>query len=123
MAMEANGAEPLPILDIELATKRVGGNAKLIEKLLVRFRESGGGFHADFEAAVAAADDVAARRVAHTLKGSAGAIGATALQAAAATLEAACAEADATARASSFATCVQVLAATMAAIERHIGHP
>ncbi|MFX9684457.1 Hpt domain-containing protein, partial [Acinetobacter baumannii] len=59
-------------------------------RLLGRFRDSYQDFAADFEQAMAAGDDRATIRLAHTLKSVAGTLGATEVQAAAADLEQCC---------------------------------
>jgi len=68
------------------------GNAKLYRKLLTKFRDSQGNFAELFAAARSDADASAVTRAAHTLKGTAGNIGAKGIQAAAAELERACKE-------------------------------
>jgi two-component system, sensor histidine kinase and response regulator len=67
-------------------------NAKLYTRLLVKFRDSQGAFASLFDAALQDPDASAPARAAHTLKGTAGNIGATEVQAAAAALELACHE-------------------------------
>ena len=66
------------------------GNEKLYRKLLGMFKESYDGVVAQFWSAHQEADPQAAARYAHTLKGTAGTIGALAVQTAAAELELAC---------------------------------
>jgi len=66
------------------------GNAKLYKRLLVKFRDSQGNFTELFAAARKDTDPTATTRCAHTLKGTAGNIGAKGVQAIAAKLEAAC---------------------------------
>ena len=66
------------------------GNEKLYRKLLGMFKESYDGAVAQFWSAHQEADPQAAARYAHTLKGTAGNIGALAVQTAAAELELAC---------------------------------
>jgi HPt (histidine-containing phosphotransfer) domain-containing protein len=65
-------------------------NEKLYTRLLIKFRDSQGDFANLFAAARTDADPTAAARAAHTLKGTAGNIGAKGVQAAAAELEHAC---------------------------------
>jgi HPt (histidine-containing phosphotransfer) domain-containing protein len=62
-------------------------NEKLYTRLLIKFRDSQGDFANLFAAARADPDPTAAARAAHTLKGTAGNIGARGVQAAAAELE------------------------------------
>ena len=77
----------LPGIDLATGVHRVGGNRVLYRKLLIQFTAT----QADAIAAITAALKVGQRdtaiRVAHTLRGVAGNLGATALQSAAATLE------------------------------------
>ncbi|MBF0219372.1 MAG: response regulator, partial [Gammaproteobacteria bacterium] len=87
-------AEPLftamPGIDTEAGLATTMQNQKLYTRLLIKFRESQGAFAALFAAALQDADPEAATRCAHTLKGTAGNIGAKGVQAAAAELEQAC---------------------------------
>ena len=66
------------------------GNTALYRKLLVKFRENYALFSSEFKDARKSDDPQAATRLAHTLKGVAGNIGATQVQEAAAVLEQAC---------------------------------
>jgi len=75
-----------------------GGNDALYQRMLDRFRRSHRSFGQDFELAMAAGRWQVALRLAHTLRGTAGNIGAGALQAAAAELEAACRNEEAASR-------------------------
>jgi PAS domain S-box-containing protein len=68
------------------------GNAKLYTRLLVKFRDSQANFDELFALAREAPDPAAATRCAHTLKATAGNIGAKGVQRAAAELEQACKE-------------------------------
>lgn len=77
----------LPGLDVEVALANVGGNRKLLRKLLAELVQDHGHDAQVLEAALAAGDLPLAQRVAHTLKGVAGTLGASGLQQAAATLE------------------------------------
>ena len=65
-------------------------NEKLYTRLLIKFRNSQGSFASLFAAARVDADATSAARAAHTLKGTAGNIGAKGIQAAAGELEHAC---------------------------------
>jgi HPt (histidine-containing phosphotransfer) domain-containing protein len=90
---QAPGAlPPLPGIDVQAGLATTMNNAKLYTRLLLKFRDSQGGFAALFAAAQADADTSAPARAAHTLKGTAGNIGARGVQAAAAELELACKE-------------------------------
>lgn len=84
---------PLPGIDTRIGLATTSGNAALYHRLLRRFHEGNSSFAAQFRAALVASDPAAATRAAHTLMGTAGTIGATAVQAAAAALEHACADA------------------------------
>ena len=77
----------LPGIDTQSGLFRVGGNAKLLRSLLVKFAETHAPFVADIQEAMAKGNTQQARRMAHTLKGVAGTIGALRLQALAAALE------------------------------------
>lgn len=80
----------LPGVDSEAGLKIMDGNTALYRKQLSRFLTSQRGFIAAFSAAVGAGDAPLARRLAHTLKGVAGNIGAKEVQASALELEHAC---------------------------------
>jgi HPt (histidine-containing phosphotransfer) domain-containing protein len=79
----------LPGIDLPRALQTVGANRTLLRKLLGDFLADHGTDGERIRAAVAQADVEGAQRIAHTLKGIAGALGATSLQRAAAMLEAA----------------------------------
>jgi signal transduction histidine kinase/DNA-binding response OmpR family regulator/HPt (histidine-containing phosphotransfer) domain-containing protein len=74
-------------LDANDGLSRVGGNRKLYVKILRQFAEQQGPALGQVAAALAQGDHAVAERVAHTLKGVAGNIGATGVQSAAAELE------------------------------------
>jgi PAS domain S-box-containing protein len=76
-----------PGIDMEAGLATTMGNEKLYRRLLVKFREGQSNFAAMFEQARASDDVSAPARVAHTLKGTAGNIGAKGVQAAANELE------------------------------------
>ncbi|RFP18724.1 MULTISPECIES: ATP-binding protein [unclassified Duganella] len=80
----------LPGIDARAGLATMGGSAAMYRKMLRRFRSEQAGFAQAFGAARAAGDSVTARRIAHTLRGAAGMIGALQAQAAAAALEQAC---------------------------------
>ncbi|NJD34220.1 MAG: response regulator, partial [Betaproteobacteria bacterium] len=86
------GLPPLPGIDVKAGMATTMDNAKLYTRMLVKFRDSQGHFAELFAAARSDADASAAERAAHTLKGTAGNIGAKGVQAAAAALEQACRE-------------------------------
>jgi PAS domain S-box-containing protein len=91
-AVEGDALPELPGIDTSAGLATTMGNAKLYKRLLVKFRDSQADFAALFAAARGDADATAATRCAHTLKGTAGNIGAKGLQAAAGELERACKE-------------------------------
>jgi two-component system sensor histidine kinase/response regulator len=74
-------------LDVKDGETRVMGNRKLYVKLLRQFVEQQGPALEQLAAALAQSETSVAERLAHTLKGVSGSIGAKAVQAAAATLE------------------------------------
>jgi CheY-like chemotaxis protein len=82
----------LPGIDKAAGLATTMGNAKLYRRLLIKFRDSQTNFAEMFSSAQTDADRTAATRCAHTLKGTAGNIGAKSVQAAAAALERACNE-------------------------------
>jgi signal transduction histidine kinase/DNA-binding response OmpR family regulator/HAMP domain-containing protein len=81
------GLHQIADLDIDAALSRVGGNRKLYLKLLRQFAEHQSAVIARISEAQAAGDIQTAERLAHTLKGVAGNIGATQVQSAAGALE------------------------------------
>lgn len=74
-------------LDTAAGLQRAGGDGKLYRDLLARYRAGQADTPAQIQAALLAGDRVTAERLAHTLKGVSGAIGATTVQRLAATLE------------------------------------
>lgn len=74
-------------LDVDLGLRRAMGKMDLYQTLLRKFAAGQGAFASDVAQALAAGDRARAERLAHTLKGVAGTIGATALQQQAQTLE------------------------------------
>ncbi|HIJ61758.1 MAG TPA: PAS domain S-box protein [Rhodospirillaceae bacterium] len=80
----------LPGIDVKAGMATTRNKESLYRRMLVMFRDGQSDFARSFAAARADADAEAATRVAHTLKGVAGSIGAKAVQAAAALLEKAC---------------------------------
>jgi polar amino acid transport system substrate-binding protein len=80
----------IPGIDIKAGLATAQGNQVLYRRLLIKFRDSQSDFAAQFAAARLDADDAAATRCAHTLKGVAANVGATEVRVAAAQLEAAC---------------------------------
>ena len=91
-AKPVDGLPPLPGIDVKAGMATCTNKESLYTRMLVKFRDSQGKFAELFVAAKADPDPVAPTRCAHTLKGTAGNIGAKDLQAAAAELEHACLE-------------------------------
>ena len=77
----------LPGIDIQTGMTNVRGKETLYLKILQTFRTSQGDFATRYAAAREANDRETATRLAHTLKGAAGTIGAIALAQAASTLQ------------------------------------
>ncbi|HEY4083524.1 MAG TPA: response regulator [Burkholderiaceae bacterium] len=77
----------LPGIDQARGLRTTANNAPLYRRLLLKFRAGQAPFDGLFATARVDADPAAAQRTAHTLKGTAGNIGATELEAAAAKLE------------------------------------
>jgi len=75
-------------VDTEAGLARVGGNIRSYLKLLNKFAENQATVISEIRSAITEGDSALSVRLAHTLKGVGGAIGATALQEAAAELEA-----------------------------------
>jgi PAS domain S-box-containing protein len=79
-------------IDVQAGLATVQNNQKLFLKLLQKYHDSQKSFMTDFRNALGGDDPEAATRLAHTLKGVSGNIGAKAVQAAATELEFACKE-------------------------------
>jgi HPt (histidine-containing phosphotransfer) domain-containing protein len=86
----ATGLASLPGIDSRAGLNTTMNNEKLYTRLLLKFRDSQRRFETQFRQALAAADPEVPTRLAHTLKGNAGSIGARGVQLAAAELEQAC---------------------------------
>jgi two-component system, sensor histidine kinase and response regulator len=80
--------EHLDGIDAVDGLKRVAGNRTLYRNLLLKFRQSQAHAAEDIREALAAGDHERAHRIAHTVRGVAGSIGAKEVQAVAATVEA-----------------------------------
>ncbi len=87
VATDGEGLAPIDGLDQEKGLAICNGKWSLYQRLLKKYIAGQGQFSADFRSA---SDSEAARRIAHTLKGVSGNIGACDVQAAAARLEQAC---------------------------------
>ena len=81
------------VFDLDTALTRVNGDRAALDRFLQLFRKRNAGIAADIGEAIAAGDRETARRLAHALKGGAGTVGLTQLQAAAGQLEATLADA------------------------------
>jgi two-component system sensor histidine kinase/response regulator len=79
--------ESLDGIDVADGLKRVAGNRPLYRNLLLKFRQSQADAGPEIHQALAAGDRQRAERIAHTIKGIAGSIGAKDLQAVAAVVE------------------------------------
>ncbi|MBT7711942.1 MAG: transporter substrate-binding domain-containing protein [Deltaproteobacteria bacterium] len=77
----------LPGIDTKTGLERVGGNEKLYRNLLKKFAKNQGNSTEELNKALEDSDIKLAKRIAHTIKGVAGNIGATHLEAAAKDLE------------------------------------
>ncbi|MFA6188092.1 MAG: response regulator [Sulfuricurvum sp.] len=84
---ETSAIPEIPELEINNTLIRMGGNIKLLRKLIHRFSETQTDVTARIKAALASDDTKTAKREAHTLKGLAATIGATLIAQRAATLE------------------------------------
>ena len=87
VVVEDDTLPAIPGLRMDAALSRVGGNTKLMRKLLARFVETQMEVMQRIENAIESNDLAAATREAHTVKGLAGNIGATAMADAAARVE------------------------------------
>ncbi|MEK1905800.1 MAG: response regulator, partial [Pseudomonas sp.] len=90
LALPSGLPTSLPGIDLVAGMATCMGKVDLYLRLLRKFRISQSGFHLEFLAARSSDDATAATRVAHTLRGTAGNIGANGLASVAATLEQAC---------------------------------
>ncbi|HSW18720.1 MAG TPA: PAS domain S-box protein, partial [Ramlibacter sp.] len=114
---QAASLPPLPGIDTARGLATTLNNPPLYRRLLLKFRQAQRDFGTAFDAALGDADASAARRMAHTLKGTAGNIGALAVQAAADRLESACMAADADAMAVAREQVLAALAPVIAGLE------
>ncbi len=121
-AGEAAGDGGAALLDPDAALRRLAGNRELYQRLLAGFVREQQGVPAAIRAALAAGDREEARRLAHTLKGVSGNIGAMAVHLQAKRLEAAIGTGDATLPAGAVDALAEALAATGAEISRFLGN-
>lgn len=82
----------IPGFNVPLALRQLGNNLKLYAKLLDQFQKSYASSADDIAESVSSGDFETAERSAHTIKGLAGSLGATALQEISAVLEKLCRE-------------------------------
>ena len=116
-----DGLPQIAGLDVQTGLATAGGHLPLYRKLLRTFHDTQTGFAADFAEAVAAGDAVTMTRLAHSLRGAAGTLGARALAAAAGALEQACAQRAAAAERDPLLTRAQSLLATLqVSLGRHL---
>jgi CheY-like chemotaxis protein len=91
-AMESTLPHSLPGIDKAMALKRLGGNAALLQQILATFLHDHHDDAQNIRRALESDDMQLAKRIAHTLKGVAGSVGAIEVQPAAAALDAALAK-------------------------------
>jgi PAS domain S-box-containing protein len=108
----------LPELDYALGLKQMSGNVEVYERLLRQFAAGASSNLTKLRAALAAAETDKARRMAHSLKGSAGTLGAMRLHELAAALEGALRNA---ADAATIDPTMSALAAELSALAQSIG--
>lgn len=89
---ENSGLPPLAGIDTKRGLATTRGNERLYTKLLTKYLDGQSNFAEDFKNSLEGEDSEAPQRLAHTLKGVSGNIGATSVQEAAKDLEAACKE-------------------------------
>jgi len=90
-AKQAEDSRPLMVdgIDVISALRRTGGNRKRYETLLRRFAQQQAGATQEIRKSLSMGDAATAERIAHSLKGASGTLGAAALSEAAAKTEAA----------------------------------
>ena len=108
----------LPGINVRAGLATMMGNENLYRRQLLKFRHTQGPFDRLFRAAQSEPDPAVPLRLAHTLKGLAGNIGATKLQAAAAALEKACRIPSASAIESALAQTLAELAPVIHGLDR-----
>ena len=119
----SHGLGDLPGIDVHAGLARMMGRTAFYGKQLRKFHETQRHFAAEFRRAAQDPDPSARMRLAHTLKGLAGNIGATGLQTKAAALEKACADkAGASAVEAALAETVQELDIVLGGLDRLPGN-
>ncbi len=93
-ASNADSLPPLPGIDVDVGLTRIGGNAKSYRKLLMKFRSNQAAVPEQLARAIQGGDGELAIRLAHTLKGVAGNIGAQQLHTSAESMETALKDGD-----------------------------
>ncbi len=106
----------LPGIDVPAGLVACMGNAALYRKVLRKFQAAQADFSARFQAALASPDSTEAERLAHTLKSTAGTIGARALARIAGQLEEACRSRDSAGIASTLEHATRELAPVLAGL-------
>ncbi|MCU0869897.1 MAG: response regulator [Burkholderiales bacterium] len=117
--VSARSAAADGVLDLRDALARMGGDAGLLDRVLERFRTGQTGVVDEIRAALSKADRATAERLAHTLKGLAGNIGATALADAAREVETALHDAQLDAEDARLSGLQQALTAVIDALGTH----
>ena len=113
----------LPGIDTRAGLAVSMGNVRLYRRLLCKFKAAEDSFAARFEAALVGSDPAAPERLAHTLKGTAGNIGALALQEAASLLETACMGRDRDALSVALEGTLAALNPVLAGLASFVGEP
>ena len=122
-AAEGPDLAALPGIDAAMALKRLGNNNTLYMKLLKQFGEFYSDTGVKFNALMAENDFLGAERLAHTLKGLAGSIGATELATHAATLEQSCKTEDTQQITEIAVLCFDALSVVMGGLSAQLGTP
>ncbi|PIM50442.1 hypothetical protein CS062_24985, partial [Roseateles chitinivorans] len=120
-AGRADGLPQIAGLDVQAGLATAGGHLTLYRKLLRTFHDSQTDFAARFAEAAAAGDHATMTRLAHSLRGAAGTLGARPLAAAAGALEQACAQRQPAAERDPLLVRAQsLLAALLVSLGRHL---
>lgn len=87
LAAQGTDRVPANVLDLSLALRRIGGDSSLLRTILIGFKDGQADATARLRQARERGDEPQAERIAHTLKGLAGNLGAASLESAAAEVE------------------------------------